>query len=331
MTVAEQTESIAYLRERGVEVDLPEERAAGKRPQATIPGAPPFSFVHIPADSNTPVVSLETVPAEGDVLKLLLAPCFASNEVMDPAVVMRETSARVKNMVMSGGLGDMKAPSASSIAKEAEGGACEAYQLAPASESNGWRVVRLYIDEVGALRSRPRNQRAEDLAAASGLAGLSIHGDAYVGRCERAAEGGERNASFKVAELAHNSEWVMDALKAHQRQAAEAGHGDNEHLAQGESELYSWKQTDEDVEVRVKGGPEGKGAAKRVKVSYGSGDRLEVKVDGGVVLFLSPLFARVTPDDCAWTLDSGEVVVTLEKVDSKPWSELTLPGGGVSL
>ena len=37
------------------------------------------------------------------------------------------------------------------------------------------------------------------------------------------------------------------------------------------------------MQVRVKGGPEGKGAAKRVKVSYGSGDRLEVKVDGGVV------------------------------------------------
>ena len=49
------------------------------------------------------------------------------------------------------------------------------------------------------------------------------------------------------------------------------------------------------------------------------------------MLFLSPLFARVTPDECAWTLDGGEVVVTLEKADSKPWSEPTLPGGGVSL
>ena len=157
MTAAEQSESIAYLRERGVEVDLPEERAAGKRAQATIPGAPPFSFVHIPADSNAPVVSLETAPAEGDVLKSLLAPCFASNEVLDPEVVMRETSARVKNMVMSGGLGDVRAPSASAIAKEAEGGACEAYQLAPATESNGWRAVRLYIDEVGALRNPDPN------------------------------------------------------------------------------------------------------------------------------------------------------------------------------
>ena len=45
-------------------------------------------------------------------------------------------------------------------------------------------------------------------------------------------------------------------------------------------------------QVRVKGGPEGKGAAKRVKVGYGSGDRLEVKVDGGVVRHAC---ARVQP------------------------------------
>ena len=64
MTAAEQSESIAYLRERGVEVDLPEERAAGKRAQVTIPGALPFSFVHIPTDSNAPVVSLETAPPQ---------------------------------------------------------------------------------------------------------------------------------------------------------------------------------------------------------------------------------------------------------------------------
>ena len=34
--------------------------------------------------------------------------------------------------------------------------------------------------QVGALRGRPRNGRAEALAAAAGLAGLAIHGDACV-------------------------------------------------------------------------------------------------------------------------------------------------------
>merc|ERR1719188_409746 len=97
---------------------------------------------------------------------------------------------------------DVKAPSAATIQELAAGGACEAYPLAQPSDQNGWRSVKLYIDEIGALRGRPRNQRAEDLAAAAGLAGLSIHGDAYVGRCERGQELGERNVDFAAAELA---------------------------------------------------------------------------------------------------------------------------------
>ena len=89
---------------------------------------------------------------------------------------------------------------------------------------------------------------------------------------------------------------------------------------------YSWKQTDEDVELRVKGAPDAKGAAKRVKVTYGRGESVTVTVDGVLLLGLAPLFARVTPDECSWTLDKGEVVVTLEKANAKAWSELTLPG-----
>ena len=44
------------------------------------------------------------------------------------------------------------------------------------------------------------------------------------------------------------------------------------------------------------------------------------------LLGLVPLFARVTPDECSWTLDKGEVVVSLEKGEARPWTELVLPG-----
>ena len=53
------------------------------------------------------------------------------------------------------------------------------------SLENGFSDVKLYIDEIGALRGRERNPRAEALAAAAGLSGLSIHGDAFVGRLVR--------------------------------------------------------------------------------------------------------------------------------------------------
>ena len=89
---------------------------------------------------------------------------------------------------------------------------------------------------------------------------------------------------------------------------------------------YSWTQTKEDVEVRVlKGIPEGKTAKRRIVVSYDGGLSLIVKVDGEIVLKLLSLYDRVTPDECSWTVEKGELVVTLEKVTHYSWVELTLP------
>ena len=41
------------------------------------------------------------------------------------------------------------------------------------------------------------------------------------------------------------------------------------------------------------------------------------------------LFDRVTPDECSWSLDNGDVVVTLEKADPRAWTDLALPGLGL--
>ena len=94
---------------------------------------------------------------------------------------------------------------------------------------------------------------------------------------------------------------------------------------------YTWSQTDEDLEVRVtRGIPAEKKSKKRLGVSYGRGDSLSVKVDGQVVLELPKLFARVAPDECTWSLESGTdggvLVVQMEKVEPRAWSGLTLPG-----
>jgi hypothetical protein len=51
---------------------------------------------------------------------------------------------------------------------------------------------------------------------------------------------------------------------------------------------------------------------------------LEVTIDGAVIAALSPLFETVAPDDCTWTVDAGEVVVTMEKPDARPWATLCL-------
>jgi hypothetical protein len=256
--LATEEDKIAYLRARGVEVDLAEERGKPRpAPPAVSPGAGTFVFVRIPADESQAVSTERAAVGESDILKTLLAPRFASDAAMDAATVARETAGRLKNMVASGGAAGadlLKSPSADTMSAMAAGGACEAYPLTQSSAVNGWRSVRLYIDEVGALRSRPRNKRAEALAAAAGLTGLSIHGDAYVGRCERTAasgSGAEVNADFGLTEMAHDAEWVLAARREHMVAAARAGHGDTEHLAGGEHGVYSWSQTDDEVEVRV--------------------------------------------------------------------------------
>jgi hypothetical protein len=210
-------ERVQYLRDRGVEVEFPGDRAKARDKAASASASasgPPFSFVYIPSEATTPVAEMTARSSEeyGDTLPSLLAPAFADDAEMDETRVARETTSRLQNMFMGGAdAQQLKAPSAGAIQKLAAGGACEAYPLCQPTEANGHRAVRLYIDEVGALRGRPRNQRAEDLATSIGLGGLSIHGDAFVGRCERQlGDGvvGERNVDFKVAELDHSASWV---------------------------------------------------------------------------------------------------------------------------
>ena len=347
----DQAASIAYLRERGVEVELPEERAAKAAARAAAVSASQsatgrsFRFVRIPAE-RTEEVTEETAHAADsgapcDTLKNFLAPRFSDDTVMDESTVARETAARLKNMMVGGGIGEtLTAPSAGELQRQALGGVCEAWPLAQASSDNGERAVRLYIDEVGALRARPRNARAEALASAAGLSGVSIHGDAYVGRCERLESGGERSVDFALAELAHDSSWVLAARRAHEAAAASAGHRADELFVSGTDTAggWSWSQGEEDVEVRVtRGVPSdllrgGKAAKKRVAVSYGGGDALRVALDGSLLVELPKLFDRVTPDECTWTLTEGpsgaEIVVTMEKAEPRPWTSLEL---GISL
>jgi hypothetical protein len=300
--------------------------------------------VKIPCEEHAPVVvEIGHAGDSGDALPSILAPRFQSGSSLDQETVSRETAARIKNMMVGGcGSGEeLRAPSAKAIEDlvESQGGACEAYPLSKASDANGHQAVRLYIDEVGALRSLPRNPRAEALALAVGMSGLSIHGDAYVGRCVAGSggEGGapqERSINFSKEELAHDSPWVREARQwVMAASAAAVGSTDDDALASGgdgEGGLYTWSQGDEDVEVRVlRGIPEGKGGAlkKRIKVSYGKGEALRVQVDGEPLLAIEKLFDRVTPDECSWSVDgAGTLVISMEKSDARAWSDLTLPG-----
>lgn len=341
--------SLAFLRANGVEVETVEDRVK-KKNAAMLGGVAskdsiPFTYLRIPAERTEPVTEHKGyyTLGGGDVMTSLLAPRFADDGTLDTDVVARETAKTMKGMMIGGGqnmLGgkDLKAPSASSLQEQARGGSCEAWPLAPANDANDYRAVRLYIDEIGALRARPRNDRAEALAAACGLHGVALHGDAYVGRCGRAPAGGERNETFALAELDHGSAWVHKARRSHEERAQQLDLTDSEHLASGgdsEADGYTWTQNEEDLEVRLtKGLPADLTGAtkKRLAVSYGKGEALIVKVDGTAVLSIPRLFDRVAPDECSWSLDKGKggappaLVIQMEKVNARAWESLELPG-----
>jgi len=61
-----------------------------------------------------------------------------------------------------------------------------------------------------------------------------------------------------------------------------------------------------------------------VKVGHGRGDRIDVSIDGANIVTIAPLFETVSPDDCAWTMEDGEVVITMVKPDVRPWATLRL-------
>ena len=97
-----------WLRARGVEVDLAEDRGAASPPGGATPAKPGtpggFTYVLIPLDASQDAVELTAVvsnpaadpTARKDALPDLLAPAFADDAALDGERVERESAARLK-------------------------------------------------------------------------------------------------------------------------------------------------------------------------------------------------------------------------------------------
>lgn len=321
-------ERLAWLKKRGVMVETHEDRvnAAKKRVEAVpLRGDKEFIYMKIPADIGEAVSRVTGVVSESDSLLSLLKPVFADSTLLDAKTVERETTERLQKMMSQQA---MPAPSLETMQKLGNAGGVEAYPLARGNGENGYRSVSLYIDEIGTLRQRPRNARAEKLCAAAGLNDLSIHGDAYVGRLQ-VGPNGMRNVDFYESELEEQSEWCQMARKTH---AAEFAAISDKKPASGAGANYEWSQTDDEVEVVVTVPlPEANDEAgskpfkQRLKISYEKGESLNVVADGLPILRLNPLFAPIDPTGCSWTVDgSDKIIITMEKRDVREWHTLTL-------
>ncbi|CAJ1461071.1 unnamed protein product [Effrenium voratum] len=83
----------------------------------------------------------------------------------------------------------------------------------------------------------------------------------------------------------------------------------------------SWEQDQGDVEVVLKRPELRRSDAALVDVGFGF-RRLKVTVRGELVMDIE-LFARIRPDDCAWTVGDGFLQVVLAKAEVGRWQSLT--------
>ena len=317
-TPEEQAESLQWLRDRGIEVETPEDRTRARdiaesmsKLSANDIDTSTFTYVHIPCDSNVPISEKIAIVytdsrGNGDQLLTLLKPCFSTGTVDGDALRRVAESTHLGNENSSDVL---KKVTPASIASG--GGAVETFRLADG--------VSLYLDAVGALKSAPANLRGAQLAAQCGYGDVPLFGDLYVGRRTQT-----RNESFTLADMSADCQWLKEAAAQNMaRQQVESQYrgggmtADELNERGGEGDGYTWKQTTEEVEVSVPL-PEGT-RGKQCKVKFGNRS-LKMNVvssDGDISLHFNKLYGMIHSDDSLWTVQDNVLVVTMEKAKSK--------------
>ena len=305
-------------------------------------------FVCIPHDTSKPIRAcampraqtggaqgqLGSLPRAGDQLPLYVKPYFSDGKCVDPSLLLQQTSRHFAT-------GDSKMMSeknitASAVDAVAAEGSVETFTVVHPDLSNSYNGVYIYLDEVGMLKNLPLNVRAGSLCENCGFSPPpKFFGDVFVGRyCTRPSPGS--NSDFLLgADTDGGSEWqrraVSENLSWHQalkdatgRQGVTQPANDGEDgVAKIENGgLYKWTQKGDEVEL-VFALAEGAEANKnKIKVAF-MPQSVSIKYDGAERLKLR-LYEKVDVDGCTWTKDKGDVVVTMEKLDTnKSWPRIS--------
>jgi hypothetical protein len=155
------------------------------------------------------------------------------------------------------------------------------------------------------------------------------------------------NIDFKLgADTSPDAEWLNNATMQNLEYQSEmnkmTGQGDQfqpsadgeDGIAKMEQDgLYSWTQTDEEIEIIVPLGvdPDGKPLSSKqvkahgLKVNYFP-RKLSVNFKAEEILKLG-FYDSVDPDGCTWTLDVGSkatsLIITCEKSNGMSWPRIT--------
>jgi len=202
-------------------------------------------------------------------------------------------------------------------------------QVRPAA-SNSFCGVYIFLDEVGLLKSLPRNHRASAIAAVCGFDNTEFYGDVYLSRTQTVPSP-MKNVDFTLAEMESSAEWLKRAATENydyglgMRQVRDAIEDTNPRPKavgvdkDAEGEGFKWIQTGEDLEIKV---PLPDGATKKdVKVKF-MPQSLSVTILGTEAVNLK-LYAKVNSDEGSWTVGKGELSIMLEKADEDVWPSIS--------
>eukprot|EP01035_Chromulina_nebulosa_P026119 gene26119-34152_t len=257
-----QEERIKWLRQRGVQIELPEER---KQQAASTESNPAkvhrtVKVVKIPADEckeyeeiNLPIP--DDVNASGDLLLKLLAIYFKGSSYQFDMKALHETASK-----QFANNSDFPV-SEETVKKMSELGSVEAFSLShfhsDATVQDWDKKVSLYLDEAGQLKNLPPNKRAASLAAMCGFDNVPLVGDMFVGRVLR--QSGDRllNVDFNLSEMVSEAAWLQ-GLKSRNYQhgvatnkVAMADTGPEFQEKDLSDKGYKWSESDESMEVSL--------------------------------------------------------------------------------
>ena len=131
------------------------------------------------------------------------------------------------------------------------------------------------------------------------------------------SQGRRWNVDFALKELDPSAEWLLAGAARNLRIQAQEGRpgvsAEELRRIKGAGDGYEWNQNEDgelEVTVPLPDGTRGKAC----NVAFGS-TSLKVEVAGTDVCLDLALFAKVRSSGSTWSIDEGELIITLEKLN----------------
>jgi len=302
-----------------------------------------FKYVYVPAEKGAPMEVLEASKPDDlqdDTFTTTLKKHFSSRGKVDRKILEAQISEKIKGQKLDEKQIEMLMGHTS----------VEINPITVPTQRNNFLSVSMYVDDQGIAKSLPLNERASQIALASGRAS-EVRGDAFFGRIFDDQNVWTRE-DFTLADCRSDAPWIAAAKKESlrpktsdvelQKMLAKAQTKSNSEtrsrvmtlctyfdrelaekkFPEGSTGRYSWNQKEDEVEIVVPV-PEGC-SSKDVKMGLKS-KSIVVALKGQVILE-GDLFQTVRTDGSTWSIsgdgNSRKLSIVLEKAMEKTWSAL---------